>query len=163
MERCGYWLCKLKINITPLEVTRHDKIIHWANIPEDTAAGQPVWSVAVTTANYVLVIRWTLTSCDISTMWPLLCPSIFSIRCTWHPPALQLPLSCMKSDKTISYQSNGTNNGYQGDMSMEEKIVLASSNSTMYWSSSHIVDRFRLDSVPLGDAYTHLQTGSSLV
>ena len=33
-----------KTNTTPFEMTRQDKISHWANIPENTAAGQPGWS-----------------------------------------------------------------------------------------------------------------------
>ena len=30
-----------KTNTIPFEVTRQDKISHWANIPDDTTAGQP--------------------------------------------------------------------------------------------------------------------------
>ena len=33
-----------KTNTTHFEVTRQDKISPWANILEDTAAGQPWWS-----------------------------------------------------------------------------------------------------------------------
>ena len=36
-----------KANTTPFEVTRQDKISHWAKISEDTVAGQTVWSTAV--------------------------------------------------------------------------------------------------------------------
>ena len=36
-----------RINTTPFEVTRQDKISHWANILEDTAAGQPGRSTGV--------------------------------------------------------------------------------------------------------------------
>ena len=38
---------KPKTNTTPFEMTRRDKISHWANIPDDTAAGQPGWSTEV--------------------------------------------------------------------------------------------------------------------
>ena len=36
-----------KTNKTPFEVTRKDQISHWANIPDDTAASQPVWYTEV--------------------------------------------------------------------------------------------------------------------
>ena len=36
-----------KTNTTPFEVTRQDKIRHWTKIPDDTAAGQPGWSIEV--------------------------------------------------------------------------------------------------------------------
>ena len=57
---------KSKTNINPFEVTRQDKINHWANTPEDTATDQPMWSTAIAVsklliAKYVSVIleKWT--------------------------------------------------------------------------------------------------------
>ena len=38
---------KPETNTTPFEVTRQDKISHWANYAKDTAAGQPGWSTEV--------------------------------------------------------------------------------------------------------------------
>ena len=36
-----------KTNTTPFEVNIQDKISHWANIQDHTAAGQPGWSTEV--------------------------------------------------------------------------------------------------------------------
>ena len=58
-----------KTNKALYEVTRHDEISHWANIPENTAAGQPGWytevaETEIATANYVSTIRGASTSCE---------------------------------------------------------------------------------------------------
>ena len=39
-----------KTNKAPFEVTWQDEIINWANIPENTPAGQPGWSTDVAEA-----------------------------------------------------------------------------------------------------------------
>ena len=36
-----------KTNINPFEVMRQGKVNNWSNIPEDTTADQPVWSITV--------------------------------------------------------------------------------------------------------------------
>ena len=43
---CNYWSVVSKTHTAPFELTRHDKRSNWANILQETAAGQTVWSAA---------------------------------------------------------------------------------------------------------------------
>ena len=47
MAGCSYWLCKIKTNTIPFEVSRQGKISHWANIQGSHTCWSIRWSTEV--------------------------------------------------------------------------------------------------------------------